>query len=163
VQKLYEKRVLHDILGIKPQISKVRQDAKIDDPLSSSSSNAKNSQAVESAWASAAPGDGLDHEDQRSRGRRHSESSRHDERGRYDIEPTKKRWRVERSPDAHTSYITDEEDDRSEDELKYWEEKYRNGRSGEDRSSRLMNGDRGKRCDYWLAKAAAIGGAANDT
>lgn len=163
MQKLHEKRVLHDILGIKPQISKI-PDA-IDHPPPSSSSNTKNSQAVDSAWASTAPNDGSDYEDHRSS----KQSSRHDdERGRYDIgrQPTKKRQRVERSRDARTSYITDEEesrDDRSEVELGGGEEKYHNGRSREDRLSRPMNGERGKKRGYWLAKADAIGGAANDT
>lgn len=157
MQELYEKRLLHRILGVVPKISTtaVVHHAEVRER----SISPQNSRVIESAWTNGQLKDGSDHEDDYHR--RHSNSYEQDG-GRYDIgrHPSKKRRKAQRSEEHSIYFVTDRDsrDDLSEGEL------YDDGGEVYDGNrSRQANGiSRDTRRNFWLGKAIDMGGLADN-
>lgn len=115
MQELYDKRTLHNLLGIKPQPVAVESVTKMTRESSGRkerpSSTLREANSVRSAWEEAEmhPDDDDDHYHHKRRREYQDE-----EEGRYDISwkrPPRKRRRARRPEDAPTVYISDDEED----------------------------------------------------
>lgn len=108
MQELYDKRILHNLLGIKPRAIDHVVVIGPRKPPSSTAREASNS--VISAWHEAE----MDPEDDHQKRRRDHEFPDDDEEGRYSInwkQPPKKRQKVGGGRDRHTVFTTDDEED----------------------------------------------------
>lgn len=161
MQELYDKRVLHRILGVEPRNSVV-QHAEVRGRRTPTSP--RNSRVVESAWTNRQLNDETDYEDDHHR---RNPNSYDQEGGRYDIgrPSSKKRRRVQRSDDHPVHFVADGDSrgDLSEGEVEDDDE------AGEvheydGRGSREANGgiSRHTRRKFWLGKALEIGGLAQE-
>lgn len=156
MQEVYDRRILHNLLGLKPQPSIVngsRKDAQVG-PTSSSAQGARK--VVQSAWQVAEPDVDLEHNRHQAQ-RRPRDSGSDEEEGRYNIgrQPPKKRRKTGRVEGAHTVFTTDDEDDerhsttaRTVDSLEEEE--------GEYASDGSSDGVRDRRRSYWLSKGRGI-------
>ncbi|KAJ3514208.1 hypothetical protein NLJ89_g2503 [Agrocybe chaxingu] len=149
VQELYDRRTLHNILGVKPTPAIVDDySSKRDDHKEESSSRPRASRAVDSAWEDPREDDQSDH-------REHSPED-HDGEGRYAIgrQPPKKRRKMGRASDAHTVvFIDDSEDDEGEvEEGEYMsDDADAAGRPSQSRRPGKSPNDDERR-SYWLSK-----------
>jgi len=163
VQELYDKRVLHRLLGTGSRISTaVVHHTEVRERQPSGCTSPQNSRVVESAWTNGQLNDRSDHEDDYHR--RHSNSHEQDG-GRYDIgRPTsKKRRKTQRSEDNPVYFVVDRDrkGDLSEGEIGddattkvYYED--------DGHGSRQANGlSRHTRRKFWLGKAIDMGLADN--
>ena len=153
MQELYDRRTLHNIVGVKPLPVIVKSSDEIGSRKPESSrSKSKASRAVESIWDTEDTSHALDHEEYYSRGRRHRPAA-DEERGRYDIgQPSKKRRKMGRESDAHTVVFVDDDDE----ERRTDEDEERGYMSFEDERrpalSRRSSEKSGRRRSYWLSK-----------
>ncbi|KAG6915743.1 hypothetical protein DXG01_010040 [Tephrocybe rancida] len=161
VQELYDRRVLHNLLDVKPQpppVTVANGSAPISNgvgSLSSSNTHAA-SNSVKSAWQEA------DKEPEHPHKRRHDPDD-DDEEGRYKIgrhQPPSKRQRTGNMKDSHVTFTTDE-DSASEDEkeelhygsdIEVIEPPPMSGRSSSSRDTEKAD----KRRSYWLSKGVGI-------
>ncbi|KAH9484478.1 Poly(A) RNA polymerase cid14 [Psilocybe cubensis] len=175
VQELYDRRVLHNILGVKPQPIVIQDsDDEVDDERRKDS---KTSHVIESVWENGDRQSDSDNDDAHLRRNGHTGD---DDGGRYAIgrQPPKKRRRTGREEDSHTVYLEDDDEDEEElsfgggrrgdankvDELEDGEYSS-NGSDEEDRPGRFQKRDdpkRDARRSYWLSKAIGIGGGVAD-
>lgn len=154
MQELYDKRVLHRILGVEPRNSIVHHaEVRRRTPTSP-----RHSRVVESAWTNKQLKDETDYEDDHHR---RNPNSYDQEGGRYDIgrSSSKKRRRAQRSDDHPVYFVADGDSrgDLSEGEVEGDEEA---GEVHEDdgRGSRENGGiSRHTRRKFWLGKAIEIG------
>ncbi|KAF8077561.1 hypothetical protein FPV67DRAFT_1684010, partial [Lyophyllum atratum] len=159
VQELYDKRVLHNLLGVKPQpVIGNCNDLKIlgasnGSAKPPSSSNSREAKSVKTAWQEA----DVEHED--GHHKRHREVDLdEDEEGRYSIgrqQPPKKRRRKGNLTDTHTVFTTDDDDDHSVISEDDEEEAHYASDVGSSRSRRDPE-KTDKRRSYWLSKAIGI-------
>ncbi|KAG6839850.1 hypothetical protein C0991_011086, partial [Blastosporella zonata] len=156
VQELYDKRVLHNLLGVKPQpaVTVANGSASKNKGAKSLSSNTEAA-SVKSAWQEA------DREPE-SHHKRHHEADEDDEEGRYTIgrqQPPSKRQRTGSRRDTHVTFTTDE-DSQSEDEkedLGYGSDIEIIERPTSARSSTSKDPEKAdKRRSYWLSKGVGI-------
>jgi len=154
VQELYDKRVLHNLLGLKPSPTVVNGDdsgVTLGIPTSSASQAVRSTQ---SAWHQAEVGVRSDDEHRPSRRRHVSED---EDEGRYDInrrQPPQKRRKMGRPQDSHTIFTTDDEHDSIRDSLDEEEAHY---------EVDLKDvGMAEKRRSFWLSKAIDMGGTIDD-
>ncbi|KAF8163696.1 hypothetical protein B0H34DRAFT_652140 [Crassisporium funariophilum] len=172
VQEIYDRRTLHDIVGVKPLRTVIKEVDQIDgNPHAgkfSPSSKRKASQLVEANWKEdeRSQDQGYNEELSENRGLRQPAD---DEGGRYDIErqPPKKRRKTGQKADKHTVFIVDDDDDDDEQLVYDLEEEgeYLSDESDE-RPSRSRSGKpkNDSRRSYWLSKAEnGIGGTGYDS
>lgn len=179
MQELYDRRVLHNIVGVKPlqhndhsgnEGDSEKERTANGEANKNSSSKSKAARDVERIWDD--PDRHSDVEDYSpvSRdSRSHRRSGRDDDEGRYAIgrQPPQKRRKTGRSQDAHTVYFVDDEE---EDELRYDDDdgvvaevmEYMSDEESDRAapSSRAEDPKKGARRSYWLSKATGIGGGA---
>jgi len=164
VQELYDKRVLHNILGIPPLPILVHdtgdRDRKRDGHKEAESSKLKASRAVQESWEDADKSQEHDDFDEYYR-RRHVD----DDSGRYDIgrQPPKKRQRTGADRDKHTVYVIDDDEEDMEISISDdgIEEIERPGDFPEP-PPRSDNAKRDNRRSYWLSKGVGIEGVVPD-
>ncbi|OCH93830.1 hypothetical protein OBBRIDRAFT_855761 [Obba rivulosa] len=154
VQEVYDKGVLHRMLGVTPQASLLQRLSSSEQPARS---RAEELESVRSAWGEAdvdvASGDegGAAHEEEESR---------------YGIDarrqPPKKRRRMGRRSDTHTVFTTDDDDGDEEmvrvhdDGLSEEEEYELSALGGEGDGGR-----KDRKRSYWLSKALAMNGGSD--
>lgn len=168
VQELYDKQVLHRVVGIKPLPTVVTANGYTDsrhhtqNTSSSSKSNASRG-AVNSAWDGRDADHDSDHEDG-YRDRHHIPAD--DEGGRYAIgrQPPKKRRKTGRSEDSHAVYFVDDEEDTDGARREDFEAgEYMSDESEvEERPSRSGVPKNDNKRSYWLSKATGIEGGLED-
>lgn len=169
VQEVYDKRVLHRMLGVTPQSSLLQRLAPSEHP---GRSRAEGQASVRSAWEEADMD--LGSEDGRA------EEDDEDDESRYDIDarrqPPKKRRRTGRLSDVHTVFTTDDDDvdddllrvhgldddGLSEEEREYDLSALGDGGAGGDGESDGKSGLRERKRSYWLSKALAMNGSGDD-
>ena len=157
MQELYDKRVLHRIMGVEPRESMIHPSEARERRHKSGTSH-QNSRLVESAWTSRQLNDETDYEDVHQR--RHPSTVDQDG-GRYDIGRHTKKRKTQRS-DGHPVYFVADGDSRGD--LSEGEVEEYDGDVHEDRGSRDANGiSRRTRREFWLGKAIEIGGLADNT
>jgi hypothetical protein len=154
VQELYDKRVLHRILCVKPKgtVTHVADDARRQRPRPQESpSSIKNSGIVESAWNVSSCDEAEYGSDYNKRRRRYS-SGREDEGGRYDIgRRSHKRSKKEDPGAVYVAY--DDEDEVEQGEYA------RPSELDNDHTARQAKGNTDKKRLYWLAKTTVVGDA----
>lgn len=160
MQELYDKRVLHRIMGVEPRDSMIEARERQPSGYQLGTSH-QTSRLMESAWTNGQLNDETDYEDDHQR--RHHSSTVDQDGGRYDIgRHTKKRRKTQR-PDDHPVYFVADGDSRgdlSEGEVEEYGDA--DGDVHEDRGSRDANGiSRHTRRKFWLGKAIEIGLADN--
>jgi non-canonical poly(A) RNA polymerase PAPD5/7 len=161
VQELYDKRVLHNLLGLKPSPTIVSgADSGTNGTASRRLSSPGPSQAAkrtQSAWHRAEVGVKSDDDEYLPPRRRHAAED-HDE-GRYDMRPQKLR-KIER-PQAnfHTVFTTDD-DEYERSSVRVESVDSLDEEEGHYASDDELNSDQGrakKRRSFWLSKAMNIG------
>ncbi|KAF9014210.1 hypothetical protein BDQ17DRAFT_1386693 [Cyathus striatus] len=116
VQEVYDKRIFHNILGVDPRPIVVNGTSLPEaNGASGSGRKAKDSESVNAAWK--ANGDSDDERDLKRRRWRSPEED--EDRGRYDIgrrrQPPIKRRKFGNDVDAHTVFVSEDEDEHSVD------------------------------------------------
>ncbi|KAG5634891.1 hypothetical protein H0H81_000408 [Sphagnurus paluster] len=176
VQELYDKRILHNMLGIMPKPVVTNGHA----PPATNNGNGRaggsgkpsssvtraNANSVNSAWRAA----DAEHEDSYKRHREiiSVEDDDDDEEGRYHIgrEPPHKRQKTGKQRDAHTVFTTDEDEDslsncvesEEEEEEAHYASDVDVGLS----NSRPSNPEKAdKRRSYWLSKGLGMEGSSS--
>ncbi|RDB22215.1 Poly(A) RNA polymerase cid14 [Hypsizygus marmoreus] len=162
VQEVYDKRILHNILGVKPQPSIGTPDSK-KKPTNGSGSSKPSSLAirgassVKTAWHEAEAEPELFDENDHKRRR-----DEDDDEGRYKInrqQPPKKRRRTGRVHDNHTVFTTDEDEDEEgvdeEGDSEVEDAHYASDDGGSSRTPRDQE-KADKRRSYWLSKAIGM-------
>ncbi|CAA7271029.1 unnamed protein product [Cyclocybe aegerita] len=149
VQELYDRRTLHNTLGVKPKPAVVDDhSSRRGDHEEESSSRSKASRAVDSAWEDA-------REDVQSEHREHSLDD-YDEEGRYAIgrQPPKKRRKTGRASDAHTVVFIDDFEEDEVEEGEYMSDKLDADAVGRPSQPRAAGKSpkNDERRSYWLSK-----------
>ncbi|KAG6829240.1 hypothetical protein H0H87_012200 [Tephrocybe sp. NHM501043] len=163
VQELYDKRILHNLLGVKPQLPITSANGtapKSNGPKPPSShSQTAAASSIKSAWQEA------DREPDSPRKRRHDLDD-DEEQGRYTIgrqQPPSKRQKTGSRKDAHVTFMTDEDESQSEDEkedLQYGSEIEIIERPTSTRSTSSKDIEKAdNRRSYWLSKGVGIEGS----
>lgn len=159
VQELYDKRVLHRLLCVKPKATEIydMDEARRPKPRAqeSASSGKKNSDVVESAWNITSRNEA---EYGHKKRRRRYSSGLEDEGGRYDIGRQSLQKRSRKG--AGTVYVAYDDEGSDQDKLEEGEYSRKSEVNSHVVQQARENTDR-KRL-YWLAKAASFGGGKND-
>lgn len=163
VQELYDRRTLHNIVGVRPLPAIVKEISfrKLHQK-EPSVSKSKASRAVESIWDTEDLSYDFDHEEFSSSGHRHRRAA-DEERGRYDIglQPSRKKRKTGRESDAHKVVFVDDDDyDENDEERRADDEEEEEYMSLESESdderrpslSRRSSAKSDHRRSYWLSK-----------
>ncbi|KXN91438.1 Poly(A) RNA polymerase cid14 [Leucoagaricus sp. SymC.cos] len=174
VKEVYDKRVLHNIMGVKPRAQVIIQEQPVEPerdsqnqqkrPRSPHSPPAKEKYSL---WRVMEGSDtSVSHE---IRGTSHRNDHDPEESGKYDIgkQPPRKRRRKDREENKHTVFIADDEDgtDDSASNVSTDEAEAREyAVNGEVKPGKpLSNADTEKKRNYWLSKGVGLREDINDS
>ena len=163
MQELYDQRVLHSIVGVKPLPTVVKH-VESDDKTSQSPSSKR--QAVEDAWEEMRRDREYAHDESSSSRQHHRVANDSEEGGRYDIgrQPPKKRQKTGRAIDNHPVIFVDDDDE--EERHKYHDDDSEDGeydhRHESDYKSYPENPRNDRRRSYWLSKGIGPGSVDED-
>ena len=165
VQELYDQRVLHSIVGVKPLPSIVKH---IEYNKKTSQSPSSKRQAVEDAWEERRRNREYAYDESAGSQQRHRVANDSEEGGRYDIERhlTKKRRKTSREIDKHPVIFVD--DDEEEEHRGYHGNDYSEDDEYDDRHERGFNKSypeiprNDRRRSYWLSKGIGPGSLDED-
>ncbi|KAF5358558.1 hypothetical protein D9756_001196 [Leucocoprinus leucothites] len=167
VQEVYDKRVLHNILGVTPRAQVIIQDQPPEAELEQShkkrprSPGSSPSKTKYSVWKDLEGRDASTTHETRELSHRNNHDP--EESGKYDIgkQPPRKRRRKGKEEDKHTVFIADDDDDGSgvdgestdEAEAREYEVNGEKPQAGKSRS----RADIDQKRNYWLLKAEGLG------
>ena len=167
MQELYDQRVLHSIVGVKPLPTVVKHVDESDEKTSHSPSSKR--QAVEDAWEERRRNREHAHDESSSSRQHHRVANDSEEGGRYDIgrQPPKKRRKTGREIDNHSVIFVDDDD---EEDHHGYRHRYRHDDDPEDgeyderhesdfdyHKSYPENPRNDRRRSYWLSKGIGPG------
>lgn len=164
MQELYDQRVLHTIVGVKPLPTVVKHVEQPDEKTSQSSPSSKR-QAVEDAWEEMRRNLEYGYDESSSSHRQHHRVANDgEEGGRYDIgrHSPKKRRKTGRGIDDHTVIFVDDDDDEERHGYHHGDDYYSEDDCEYDdrHESRYDNYDsrrNDRRRSYWLSKGIGPG------
>lgn len=158
MQELYDQRVLHSILGVKPLptvVKHVQTDEEICHKPNSPSSKRQASRIVEDAWEERRQSLDYTYDESPSRFRQHHRVA-DEEGGRYGIvrHPPKKRRKTGRTVDDHLVIFVDDDDEEDRHGYDNPEEgEYQSDEGDVDKYTSYYEKRRNeRRRSYWLSK-----------
>ena len=166
MQELYDQRVLHSIVGVKPLPTVVKH---VESDKKTSQSPSSKRQAVDDAWEEKRRNREYAYDESSNSRQHHRVANDGEEGGRYDIgrHPPKKRRKTGRAIDNHPVIFVDDDDDERHgyDDDDYSEDREYDDRrgSGFDKYKSYPENPRNdRRRSYWLSKGIGPGSLDED-